>query len=175
MRTRVFVIAFAILALAGLSGLVTSAWAQMAPSPATSTPPPSPATSAAPAAGPAATGSNAFIAAAIILIGLLVVLGVAVKFFDLRRRREADAVHLQAQISDALLRDSTLFGLPITPTAHVPLWKGSPAAIEVSGQVPSAEVRDSVMRIVRDEAERIRPDFVIDDHLAIEPTLARAA
>lgn len=174
MRTRVFVIAFAILALAGLS--VSSGWAQMAPSPATSTPPPSTATSAAaPAAGPAASGTNAFVAAAIILVGLLVVLGVAVKFFDLRRRREADAVHLQAQISDALLRDATLFGMPITPTARAPLWKGSPATIEVSGQVPSPELRDVVMRIVREEAARIRPDFVIEDHLVIEPTAARAA
>ena len=166
--TRAFVIALAVLALLASPGAVASGWAQTAPSPAT----PAPAT---PSAGPATSGSSAFVAAAIILVGLLVVLGVAVKFFDLRRKREAEAVHLQAQVSDALLRDAALFGLPITPTAHVPLWSGSPAVIEVSGQVPSPELRDAVIRIVQEEAARIRPDFTIEDRLAVVPTMATAA
>ncbi|HEU5321269.1 MAG TPA: hypothetical protein VFX28_10725, partial [Methylomirabilota bacterium] len=54
-----------------------------------------------------------------LIIGLLLIVGVLVKVYDLRRRREADAVHLQAQVSDALLRDESLLGLAVTPTAHV--------------------------------------------------------
>lgn len=169
MRTmRAFVIVFAVLALLVLPGGVASGWAQILPSAATPAP-------ASPSAAPPASGSSAFVAVAIILVGLLVVLGLAVKFFDLRRRREADAVHLQAQISDALLRDPALFRLPITPTAHVPPWSGSPARIAVSGRVPSPELRDTVLRILGEEAARIRPDFTIEDRLIIVPTMARAA
>jgi hypothetical protein len=89
--------------------------------------------------------------------------------------REAEAVQLQARISDALLRDSAFFGLPITPTARVPLLKGSPATVEVAGQVPSPAMRDGVFRVVRAEAARIRPDVVIEDRVAVVPTMARAA
>jgi hypothetical protein len=156
-------------ALGGLTGLVASlapavAWAQAAPI----TPPP--ATTAA--QGGAATGAMAMVA---VIVGLLIVVGVGVKLYDLKRKREADAVHLQAQISDALLRDQALFGMPITPTAHVPFFRGTPAVIEVSGQVPSAEAREAAMRIIRSEASRIRPDFRIDDHMAIVPAMATRA
>ena len=34
-----------------------------------------------------------------------VIIGIGVKLYDLKRKREAESVHLQAQISDALLRD----------------------------------------------------------------------
>jgi hypothetical protein len=163
--TRAFVITVAVLALLALPGALASGWAQTPAAPAP----------AAPSAGPGSSGSGAFIAAAILMVGLLVILGAAVKFFDLRRKREAEAVHLQAQISDALLRDPALFGLPITPTARVPLWRGSPALIEVSGQVPSSEVREAVIRIVQEEAARIRPDFTIQNRLAVVPTMAAAA
>lgn len=140
------------------------AWAQAIPPPAPSTP-----------ATPPAAGGSAVLTAAIIVAVLLVLLAVAVKLFDLKRKRESEEVHLQAQISDALLRDPALFGLPVTPSAQVPLWTGSPATIEVAGEVPSTEVRDAVLRIVTEEALRIRPDFQIEDRLAVVPSMARAA
>ena len=104
-----------------------------------------------------------------LILILLVIVGVAVKAFDLRRKRTEAAVHLQAAISDALLREPALFGLPITPTAHLPLWRGAPATIAVSGTVPTSERREAVLRLVKAEASRIRPDFAIDDRLAILP------
>ncbi len=121
-----------------------------------------------------ATGGGTVWAAVIVIVGLLVLIGVAVKLFDLRRQREAEAVQLQAQVSDALLRDPALAGLPLTPTAHVPFWAGSPATIEVAGQVPMPELRERVLRIVHDEATRIRSDVQIEDRLAVSPELARA-
>lgn len=148
----------------GLGGVLVPAalWAQAAPV----TPPP------AAAAGDAGTGAITMVA---VIVGLLVLVGVAVKLYDLKRKREAEAVHLQAQISDALLREPSLFGMPITPTAHVPFWSGSPASIEVSGQVPSPESRDQALRIIRAEAARIRSDFTIEDRMGLVPAAARRA
>jgi hypothetical protein len=112
--------------------------------------------------------------AVVLIVAVLVVIGAVVKIFDLKRKREAEAVHLQAQISDALLRDPQLFGLPVTPTAHVP-WKGTPATIEVTGHVPSDDARDTVLRLVRQEAARLRSDFTVQDRLEVTSTLVRAA
>ena len=67
----------------------------------------------------------------VLLLGLLVLVGVGVKLYDLKRKREAEGVHVQAQVSDALLRDPSLFGLAVTPTAHVP-WCGCSAHWERS-------------------------------------------
>src|SRR5262245_40723476 len=133
------------------------AWAQAAPLPST-----------APTAASPADGGTGFIAAAIVIVALLVVIGVIVKLFDLKRKRSAEEVQLQAQISDALLREQNIFRLPITPTAHVPFLTGSPATVEVSGEVPSAELRDTVIRLVRNEATRIRQDVEVEDHLFVK-------
>jgi hypothetical protein len=112
---------------------------------------------------------------AILVAGLLVVVGGAVKLFDLKRAREAAAIQLQAQVSDALLRDPDLFGLAVTPTAHVPLWTGTPVTIEVTGQVPTPEMRERALRAVRAEAARVRTDLVIEDRLSLVSTAVRAA
>ena len=155
-------LAFCRLAAAAAVLAPAAAWAQAAPI----TPPPT-------ASGTAA-GSGAITMFGLIL-GLLVIVGIGVKLYDRKRRREADAVHLQAQISDALLREQALFGMPITPTAHVPFFGGSPAVIEVTGHVPSTEAREAAMRLIRAEAARIRPDFTIEDKLAVDPSFARRA
>ena len=68
---------------------------------------------------------------------------------------------------DALLRDPNLFGLPITPTAHAPLWSGTPMTVEITGEVPSAAVHESVLRIAWAEAQRIRPDVEVRDRLTV--------
>ena len=84
----------------------------------------------------------------------------------------AEAVHLQAQVSDALMRDARLAGLVLTPTAHVPAWGRGPATIEISGEVPDATVRDAVQRVAREEAARLRPDVQIQDRLTVRRTVA---
>jgi hypothetical protein len=112
----------------------------------------------------------------VLLVGLLVIVAVGVKLYDLKRRREAEAVHLQAQVSDALLRDPSVYGLAVTPTAHVPWWSGTPARLEVVGRVPTPESREPVLRLVEQEAQRVRPDVVLVDHLQIDAAVgARVA
>jgi hypothetical protein len=136
----------------------------------TTPPPTTPVVPSDAVAGGGFGGAGTVLAA---LLGLLVIVGIGVKFYDLRKKRESEAVHLQAQVSDALLRDQSLFGLPITPTVHVPTWSGSPAIIEVAGHVPTAQAREAARRLIEAEASRLRPDFRIDDRMAIDPNMER--
>jgi hypothetical protein len=110
----------------------------------------------------------------LLLFGLLVLVGIGVKLYDLKRKREAEAVHLQAQVSDALLRDPTMFGLAVTPTAHVPWWSGTPARLEVTGRVPTPDARERALRIVEQEARSLRDDVIVMDKLEVE-ALGRVA
>ena len=132
-----------------------------------------PASAQTPTAVPEGGGSWTAIGGMIMLVLVLAAVGVAVKLFDLKRKREADAVLLQAQLSDALLRDASLAGLLVTPTATVPFWSGSPATVALEGRVPFSEQRDQVRRVVEREAARIRPDVVIEDHVAVTPEAYR--
>jgi hypothetical protein len=110
------------------------------------------------------------------MLALVVLLGIAVKVYDLKRKREEEAVAAQARISDALLMDATLSGLPLTPTAHVPLWSGTPLTLEIRGAVPRSELREAALDVARREMARNRPDFRIEDHIAVDPAaLSHAA
>ena len=113
-------------AVAILATLETLAWAQ-APAPA---PPPADSSGVA----------MALIAIAVFL-ALVVVL---VKWFDRKRRRDEDDMALEARISDALLTDPALSGLPVT--AHVKragLGPGAPTAVVVTGTVPDARAGEA--------------------------------
>ena len=86
-----------------------------------------------------------------------------------RRKRTREAVILQSQLSDAIAREAQLHGLRIAPHARVSGWRGSQMTIEVSGEVPTPELRERVMRIVGAEAWKLRPDVQTVDHLFIVP------
>jgi hypothetical protein len=131
-----------------------------------------PAVTPAPSAAP--SGDNSGILMALALMGaLLVVVGIGVKIWDARRKREAEAVHLQSQMSDALLRETDFFGLAITPTVHPPLRKGGEMRIDVTGHAPSPAVRDAAIRIVRDEATRMGASVQVEDHIDVQPDAMR--
>src|SRR3977135_4373125 len=98
---------------------------------------------------------------------MLVLLGVAVKLYDLKRKREEEAVAAQARISDALLMDAALSGLPLTPTAHLPLWKGTPLVVEITGAVPRQEFRRAAVDVATREISRSRSDFRIEDRIKV--------
>jgi hypothetical protein len=86
---------------------------------------------------------TAVLVAAVVIVSIVGVLGRAL---ELRDRRAAEAVAVQGEIADALLRDPALLGLPLTPTARVPLWRGSPVTVKVAGNVPSRELRTVALR-----------------------------
>lgn len=138
------------------------AWAQT---------PAQPATPAVPGAGPAAEGGGLAAAGFLVVLGLLVVVGIAVKMYDWKRKRDAEAVHLQAQVSDALMRDAGLAGLLLTPTARI---QGGAAVVEITGDVPDAAAREAALRVARQEAARVRPDVEIIDRISVGGA-ARAA
>lgn len=123
----------------------------------------------------AAGGEGGWLPGLIVIVGLLLVLGVAVKLVDLRNRREADAVQMQAQIADAFLRDRLLFGVPVVATAHVPLVKGSPMIIEVTGHAPTNDLAQAAVRLAAQEASRTRPDVQIVDRIEVLPSMAARA
>ena len=115
----------------------------------------------------ASEGMGTALPVILLIVGLIVIVAIAVKFIDARRKREAEAVHLQAQVSDALLRERSLSGLAITPTAHVPLWSG-PVTLEVTGQAPTDETREAALAVVDQEAHRIRPDVQLIDRVTVD-------
>jgi hypothetical protein len=100
-------------------------------------------------------------------LALLAIMAATVKVYDLRRKRMAASIALQAQLSDAVFRDAVLVQLSVTPTVHVPFWTGSPAKITISGVIQSEARRGVVKRIFEQEAFRIRPDFHIEDRLIV--------
>ena len=120
------------------------------------------------------SGGSAELYGTLLIVGLVVLVGVAVKLYDRRRKRQDEAIQLQAQVSDALLRDPRLVNVPIVVTAHVPTFGHGPAVLDVSGQVPTRDLHDVALRVVDQEASRIRPDVMLENRLAVVP-LARVA
>src|SRR5215471_3779432 len=151
-------------ALALMAWPARSGWAQSV----VSTPAPGGATSDA-------TQSGAVTTAVVVasLLAVLVVLGALIKMLDLKRKRDSEAVVVQARISDAVLRDPRLFSLPITPTAHVPLWKGTPVTVDVAGQVPSDDLRDAAVGLIEREAAQMGSEVRVESRIGVVPTMAR--
>jgi hypothetical protein len=106
---------------------------------------------------------------------VLVILGAIVKVHDVRRRREEAGLTLQAWLGDALLTDPLLRGAAVIPTVRVPMRKGSPMKIEVTGSVPSVDMRERAIHIVRQEATRFARyarDVEVEDRLSVLPSIA---
>ncbi|MGH7673514.1 MAG: hypothetical protein ACREMC_11510 [Gemmatimonadales bacterium] len=77
---------------------------------------------------------------------------------------------------DALEQDPRLAGLPLTVTAHVPYWRRSLATTEVRGEVPTPELRDAAIQLVRREMLRHHVSARIEDWIMVlPPVLSRAA
>jgi len=141
-----------------------AAWAQTVVGP--------PASSSASGGGSQSGGVTTAVVVAS-LVAVVVVIGVLIKLLDLKRKRDSEAVVVQARISDAVLRDPRLFSLPITPTAHVPLWTGRPVTVEVAGQVPSDDLRDAAVGLIEREASQLGPDVRVESRIGVVPTMAR--
>jgi hypothetical protein len=122
-------------------------------------PPPPPASSAGGISG----GALAVIG----LLALLVLVAVAVKLYDAKRKRENEGVVLQARLSDSLMLDSRLSGVPVVASVHVPLWRGAPPVVEVSGAVPSPELRDTAIQLIK--REMAGSPARIEDLVVVDP------
>jgi hypothetical protein len=123
-----------------------------------------------PAAGSTGDMTGTMLGAAA-LIALVVVIGVAVKLFDLRRRRAEETAALESRISDALMTDSALFRLPIAVSTRRGFFGRSPVIVDVHGTVPSTELREWAITLVKSEAARSGGPFSIEDRIAVDPLM----
>ena len=114
-------------------------------------------------------GSASTIIAFAILALLIVAIVVLAKYMSARKKRQEEAVVLESQLSDALLREVQLRGLQIVPRSHIDGWRHPQLTIEIVGEVPTPEARETVMQIARNEVRRLRPDVAPVDHLFIAP------
>ena len=110
-----------------------------------------------------------------LVVGLLVVVGVAVKLYDLKRKREDESIALQARLSDVFLSDPRLTALPVAVTVHVPLSRGGSTAITLAGTVPSPELRETAILLTEREAASLMRSYRIEDRLYVDPLMARRA
>jgi hypothetical protein len=110
-----------------------------------------------------------------LVIALIVIIGAVVRLYAQKRQREEEALHLQARLSDALLRDPGLSGLALTATVHAVIFKKGPPVVELSGQVPTREAHDRALDILRAETARLQTAVQIEDRVGIVPTMAQRA
>ena len=86
-------------------------------------------------------------------VGLLLTLALVGKLSALRLKRDGEAVAVKGLIADALDRDPELFGLPLSAAVRVPLFRGKPVIIRISGEVPSDELKRIALRRVQHTAK----------------------
>jgi hypothetical protein len=111
----------------------------------------------------------------VFLAAVLAAIVIVVRYVTTRRKRLEEALVLQARVSDVLLRVSQLRGLTITPTARVPIRRARPVTIEVAGEVPTPDLRETVLGLVRAEVSRGGSGVITEDHLFIAPPPHRAS
>ncbi len=104
---------------------------------------------------------------------LILVVGVGLAVFDLGGRHEEEAERLQVMISKAL--DREVGHVPVLPIAHVPRSRRSPVIVELTGNVPTAELRDVIVHVVEREIARLQPYYRIDDRLGVDEAVTPAA
>jgi hypothetical protein len=108
----------------------------------------------------------------VLLAIVAVTIGVAV---NLRRRRAAQALALEARLSALLVSDSTVTGLPITPSVQLPLWRGRPVTVALKGHVPTPHLRDTIRELVHLEMAATCGEYYLDDRLVVVGSAVRHA
>jgi hypothetical protein len=102
-------------------------------------------------------------------VALVVLVGVAAfggqYLFAVRSRRDDDAAMLQQALTEPVAREPALAGSGIMPVVTRP-WHGRPR-VELTGWVPSPEVRDAALSAVEREARRLGRAVRIVDALEI--------
>jgi hypothetical protein len=71
--------------------------------------------------------------------------------------------------------EPALARLPIAATVRRGFSSGSPVTIDLHGTVPSTELRDLALDMVRREAAKSGGSFNIEDRLAVDPMMVEHA
>ena len=113
--------------------------------------------------------------ASLILAAVTVLLILAIgKALDFRERREQERVHLEAQIGDAFLGHAAFVRSSVRPIVRIPFWRGTPARVEMVGEVPSMQLEQSALRIAAQAASRVRSDIALENHIVVQTSNTRA-
>jgi hypothetical protein len=118
--------------------------------------------------GPA-DGGNLIVPMIVLGVAILGGLILAVSIIDLRRKRRAEMVAIEGQISDALMREPRLTAATITPIAHVPMSARAAPTVEIRGAVEYPELREVAVRIARQELLRHHPEGRVEDRIFVAP------
>lgn len=123
------------------------------------------------------TGAGGFarlfvVAALIVALVAMILVGIA---YDLSRKREADSTSLETRISRSLRADRSLSPFPVVPTVTIPLWRGSPIIIAMTGSVPRSQLRHAALELALREAGRKARTYRVEDAILVDPSLARRA
>src|SRR6266446_10993559 len=109
-----------------------------------------------------------------VVIALLTVAAMAGSVLTLRqmrRNREVNELLLRLRMRDALLTDESLTALPIALTVHLPWGFWSPAVVEITGRVPTTDLRDDVVRLAKRELARWRTGAQTAARLVVDPLI----
>ena len=115
-------------------------------------------------------GQHEALATLILLVVSVLLLLAIGKAFDFRQRREEERVNLETRIGDALLDHPVFVRSSVRPTVRIPFWRGSPATVEMVGEVPSAQLEQSALRIAAQAASRVRSDVALKNHMVVAQT-----
>jgi len=101
--------------------------------------------------------------AVVVVIGVLIALGV--RYLEARSRRDEDAARLQLALSEPLARAPALAGCAVRPVVSLSV-NGRPR-VELTGWVPTVDLRDAAVRTVEHEAERLGRRVRVVDRLDV--------
>ncbi len=117
--------------------------------------------------GPAAESEPIFLVFALAFVIALAIVGFVLMLHGIKRKREDEAVALQARFSDALVGEPSLARLPIIPTVRVPFGRYPQAVIMLTGVVPTPVLREGVLQFVKLEAAFLTDSYRIEDRLVV--------
>jgi hypothetical protein len=109
--------------------------------------------------------------ASLILVAATVLLLLAIgKAVDFRQRREGERVTLESRVGEALLDHPVFVRSSVGPIVRIPFWRGTPAVVEMVGEVPSEQLEQSALRIAAVAASRVRADVALENHMVVGQT-----
>ncbi len=131
------------------------------------------ATTPAPAPPPADGSAAALVGIVGVFLALFVAVGIAVKIYDAKRKREEQGVALQARLSDALLLTPNLIRMPVVASVHVPLLRSAAPVVELKGTVLTQDARETALRVVQRELAGTNAE--LEDQIVVDPQGVRVA
>ena len=122
------------------------------------------------------SGQQPQVLAALVAFAVTAAVLIAIaKLVDLRQKRADATIVLEATIRNALLEDPACIRSSVDPIVHIPFWRGSPARIEMHGQVPSRQLEEAALLLAAQAAASVRPDFSIENRLTLALPAGRRA